>query len=143
MANGDAVAKLVWCTTSRRACCRSMLTRYERPSVLPSCAGLNKADPHELPSSMHMQLEPKPGTNGNLEHTGNREVSHIAKYAVTEAAEEVNPFSEKQMDAMKAALRPKVAQQGQEGQVKQRNRSLWVSITDYIIGADKLQQVKH
>lgn len=107
--------------------------------TLPVCAGLKKVDPHELPSSMHMQSEPEPGTRGNLEYTGNREVSHIAKYAVTEAAEEVNYFSEEQMDAMKAALRPKVAQQGQ---AKQRNRSFWVSITDYIIGADKLQQVK-
>ena len=88
---------------------------------------------------MHMQSEPKPGTKGNLEHTRNREASHLPKYAVTEAAEEVNSFSEEQMDAIKAALRPKVALQGQ---VKQGNRSFWGSITDYIIGADKLQQVK-
>lgn len=118
-----------------------MLSRYIRPRVFTYlfCAGLNKTDPHETPSSMHMQSEPKAETKGNLEHTGIREVSHTAKDAVTEAAEEVNPFSEEQMDAMKAVLRPKVAQQGQ---VKQRNRSFWGSITDYIIGADKLQQVK-
>jgi hypothetical protein len=86
-----------------------------------------------------MQSELNPGTKGNLQHTGNKAVSYAANDAITEAAEEVNPFSEEEIDAMKAALRPKDTQQGQ---VKQQRRSFWGVITDYITGADKLQQAK-
>ena len=57
--------------------------------------------------------------------------------AGTEGSGDADVFSDEQVDAIKAALRPKSVQQGQQ---KQQSKGFWGYITDYITGADKLIQ---
>ena len=57
--------------------------------------------------------------------------------ASTQGSADADVFSDEQVDAIKAALRPKSVQQVQQ---KQQSKGFWGYITDYITGADKLIQ---
>ena len=57
--------------------------------------------------------------------------------ASTEGSGDADVFSDEQVDAIKAALRPKAVQRDQQ---KQQSKRFWGYITDYITGADKLIQ---
>ena len=57
--------------------------------------------------------------------------------ASTKGSADADVFSDEQVSAIKAALRPKSVQQGQQ---KQQSKGFWGHITDYITGADKLIQ---
>ncbi len=57
--------------------------------------------------------------------------------ASVEGSGDADVFSDEQVDAIKAALRPKAVQRDHQ---KQQSKGFWGYITDYITGADKLIQ---
>ena len=76
--------------------------------------------------------------SGKQQQITQQDRSHAAQAgASTEASGDADVFSDEQVDAIKAALRPKAVQQGQQ---KQQSKGFWGYITDYITGADKLIQ---
>lgn len=128
---------------------------------IASCVGLSKYEAPGLPPKNSGKLEHSSDTVKRLEAEG-----HVPEHAVdtrisetlydkqqqstvqdsksmgqvgasTESSGDVDVFSDEQVDAIKAALRPKMVQQGRQ---KQQSKGFWGYITDYITGADKLIQ---
>ena len=123
------------------------------------CAGLATTGAPDLPPEGpggcgHDQLEQseteahEPGQEGatatSEEISGDQQQNTVQQSKLPDQAGagqrrsgNADDFSDEQVDAIKAALRPKSAQQGQH---KQQSKGFWGYITDYITGADKLIQ---